>query len=203
MILSARAIANEIKAGRLRIDPFDEEFLKPASYVLRLGSIARKWKRAEGRQPLTIWHLPNIEDVLPPASEMDVFRLLPSEVLLATTHEAVGLPEGLVGRLSTLSHIGRLGVSTFCNATHVSPGFGSQTPTNLALMLVSSNPNEILLRPGLPICHLSLARVDDPKDDTQRPLGKSVYEAAGPIPNPNLEGEFGPLIEDEMRRLSG
>ena len=44
MILTSEKIKEAIKSGEIVIDPFDENFLKPASYTFTLGNKYRKLK---------------------------------------------------------------------------------------------------------------------------------------------------------------
>ncbi|MFG2563063.1 2'-deoxycytidine 5'-triphosphate deaminase domain-containing protein [Streptomyces sp. NPDC048496] len=102
MILTGPQIAREHAAGRIRIDPFDQEQLNPNSYNYRLGPTLRT-------------HRGQVVDALG-AHELDEVRipeagivLEPGRVYLGTTVEAIG-SEHFVPSLIGRSSLGRLGV---------------------------------------------------------------------------------------------
>lgn len=194
MLLSADAIRQEVEAGGdLVITPYDATLLKPASYVMRLGPTTRRWNR-EG-EPIVLWDPAGDPEPGPPDTR-EAIVLEPGEVVLGSTHERVTLPSDLVGFISTLSHLARCGISVHCNSFLVSPGFGTEAPTVITLELTSANARSIVLRPGLPICHLALMRVESPTHDLDRPLGKSVYEGDTTPSGPKTQEEFRPLLGD-------
>lgn len=192
MFLSADEIHEEIESGHLVIDPFNPDFLKSASYVLRLGNCYRQWKRKD--DPLDLWAKNAAIDRLAPKIYAKSINLDPGVVLLGSTVEKVGIPNHLVGILSTLSHLARFGVSVNQSALWLSPGFGSINPTPLTLEIVSTNPSPVSIRTGIPVCHLIIARISKRKRSTLR-LDKSIYEGREAPEGPFLFEEFYSIID--------
>jgi dCTP deaminase len=205
MFLSADAIREKVQGDNdLSIEPFARELLKPASYVMRLGNQTRRWAMGNDDgppPPVVIWGESETdeqpEDV---QSNVPMITVSPGEVVLVTTKERISTPSDLVGFISTLSHLARYGLSAHCNSFLVSPGFGLGSPTPLTLELSSVNPRPLILRPGMPICHLSFARVEDPTHDLEGALGRSVYQGDTGPSGPKLETEFRPILDQIEHR---
>lgn len=172
MWLSANQILSLARAGTIVMEPFDERLLKPASYVLRLGADCLVWRDLAKGIDLAEYRA-KAEDYERLRTE-DVF-LRPGTLLLASSLETLRLPADLIGVLSTLSHVARFGVSVLQSSAFVSPGFGHDTPTALTFEIVSSNPNPVRLRPGMPICHIGFQQVLEPGTPNAG-LRRSIYE---------------------------
>ena len=192
MFLSADEIREEIESDRLVIDPFEPKLLKTSSYVLRLGEGFRQWKRKA--EPVELWAQNAGWNHLDPITQAGEINLEPGVVMLASTLEKVGMPNHLVGILSTLSHLARFGVSVNQNAFWVSPGFGSSNPTQFTLELVSFNPSPVSIKSGIPVCHLIIARTSKEAHSVLR-LHKSVYEGREAPGEPLLFEEFHPILD--------
>jgi dCTP deaminase len=186
MWLSANRITRLVQAGTIVIEPFDERLLKPASYVLRLGSECLVWRDLAMSISLAEY-----------SANTDHFERLrtenvclsPGRFVLASSLESVRLPVDVVGVLSTLSHVARFGINVLQSSTLVSPGFGNNIPTALTFELVNSNPNPIRLRPGLPVCHIGFQQLIDPGTPNDV-LRSSIYERrVSPVP-PMYSEEF-------------
>src|SRR5260370_26827333 len=104
MWLSANLIVQLVQAKTLVIDPFDKRLLKPASYVLRLGSDCLVWRNLS-REILLNGYKADKEH-FERLSSHEV-SLPPGGVVLASSLEVLSLPENVIGILSTLSHIAR------------------------------------------------------------------------------------------------
>jgi len=109
VILSDRDLRQQIKDGRLVIEPFDESAIQPSSIDLRCDNLFRVF--ANHRQPYIDPKKP-VEDLteLVEASEEHPFILHPGEFVLASTREVVTLPNDLVARLEGKSSLGRIGL---------------------------------------------------------------------------------------------
>ena len=187
MFLSANEIASEVREGRLRIDPFNPDFLKPASYVLRLGNSWRAWSKAD--EPIEVWSERAGESQLGSLFHSDECVLRIGNVVLGSTMERLRLPNGLVGLVMNLSHLARFGISVHFQAGLVSPGFGTTVSTALTLELASFNPSPLKLRAGMPVCHLAIARVAE-DSDSGNSLARSIYEGREVPCPPMLYEEF-------------
>lgn len=192
MFLNASAIQAEVDNGRLAIDPFLPELLKPASYVLRAGKRYRVWKRTG--KDVVVWSenaaASHITDVI----ESDELTIEPGTLVLLSSLESVSIPDHLLAMILTTSHVARFGMSCQLGSALISPGFGLAAKQALTLELVSFNPNPIRLRSGTPLCHLLFAPVDGDRAKSSR-LRQSVYELSGSPPQP-------PLLYEEFRGLS-
>src|SRR5437879_1073375 len=109
MILSDRTIREELAAGRIVIEPFDETCVQPSSVDLHIDRYFRVFRN----------HTMRVIDVkerqeelteLVESSEEDPFILHPGEFVLGSTLERVALPNDLVARLEGKSSLGRLGL---------------------------------------------------------------------------------------------
>lgn len=192
MFLSADEITAEVQDGALVIKPFDRCHLKRASYVLSLGDVVRSW--APDESPLDVWSPGSGSSGLGPPMRVGQIILRQQSFLLGVTGERLSVPTHLVGFLSTMSHLARFGISVHSASYLVSPGFGSVHPLPITLELASMNPRPLLLRTGMPICHLLLARVTA----TQRTdhLSTSIYEGRDAPCPPLLYEELASLFPD-------
>jgi dCTP deaminase len=194
MLLSASAIKEEVEGNAGLIDPFEERWLKPASYVLRLDSAIRRLK--DSTEPIVLWGEDAKDPEVNDPEQCSAITIEPGKVLLASTLERVSMPLHLAGVIGTLSHLARCGVSVHCNSFLVSPGFGLASPTPLTLELTSVNSRPIVLDPTAPICHLMLMKVASPEQDPDldRPLEHSAYEGDKGPEGPKYVEEFGRVL---------
>ena len=190
MYLPASKIADAVARQELVIDPFDPSLLKPASYVLRLGSRFSTWQ--SGRPAFDVWSpAAGREGLRGPYTEESI-AIDRTSFVLAATRERVSLSFGLVGFLFSLSHLTRCGLLLNLSSQLISPGFGLGRPTALTIELASLNPSPVILRAGTPICHLVLAQVG--KGGKPPALADSVFAGAPSPSPPMLYEEFAPLI---------
>ena len=183
MILSDHTIREEIKAGRIVLDPFDEGMVQPASVDVRLDHYFRVF--LNHTMPV-IDVKQNLEE-LTRLAEIDVsdpdrtFVLHPGEFVLGSTFERVALPDDTVARIEGKSSLGRLGLLIHSTAGFIDPGFDGHI--TLELSNVASLP--ITLYPGMKIGQISFLRMTTPADV---PYGtgelKSKYQGQrGPTPS--------------------
>jgi deoxycytidine triphosphate deaminase/intein/homing endonuclease len=109
MILSDRTIREELAAGRIVIEPLDEECIQPSSVDLRLDRLFRVF--LNHTMPV-IDVKQDLEDLtrLVEIDPDDAFILHPGEFVLASTQELISLPDDLVARIEGKSSLGRLGL---------------------------------------------------------------------------------------------
>ena len=150
MVLSDRTIREQIAAGRLLIDPFDDALLQPSSVDLRVDGAFRVFRN--NRQP---------------------FILHPGEFVLGSTLERVGIPDDLVARLEGKSSLGRLGLLIHSTAGYIDPGFEGQI--TLEFSNVASLP--IAIHAGMRIGQISFLQMTTPVD---RPYQGKYQGQAGP-----------------------
>jgi dCTP deaminase len=184
MILSDRTIREELKAGRIEIEPFDETAIQPSSVDLRLGRFFRVFLNHTTR----VIDVKENQENLTPLVEIgddDAFILHPGEFVLGSTFERVALPTDLVARLEGKSSLGRLGLLIHSTAGFVDAGWNGHL--TLELSNVANLP--ITLYPGMKIGQISFLQMTTPAD---RPYGSketgSKYQGQrGPTPSRYFE----------------
>ena len=162
-VLSDGTIMRLVREGRIRIEPWDESLVQPASVDLRLGDSFRVFHnhRASAidlRQPpgnLT-------EEVVIGPDEP--FVIHPGEFCLARTQEWIELPDDVVARIEGKSSLGRLGLIVHATAGFCDPGWKG----TLTLEFNNLTRVPIRLYAGLPIAQLSFMMLDAP---ALRPYG--------------------------------
>ena len=183
MILSDRTIREEIKAGRVVIDPFDDDMVQPSSVDVRLD----RYFRVFLNHTMPVIDLKKNLEELTRLVEIDAddadrtFILHPGEFVLGSTLERVALPDDTVGRIDGKSSLGRLGLLIHSTAGFIDPGFDGHI--TLELSNVASLP--ITLYPGMKIGQISFLRMttaaDVPYGATS--LGSKYQGQRGPTPS--------------------
>ena len=184
VILSDRTIREEVAAGHIVIEPFDDRLVQPSSVDVRLDSVFRVFRNhtaglIDVKQDLTA--LTEQVDI----ADDGVFMLHPGEFVLGSTVERVTVPGQLVARIEGKSSLGRLGLLIHSTAGFVDAGFSGHLTLELAN--VASLP--ITLYPGMKIGQISFMRMTTPAD---RPYGSgatgSKYQGQrGPTPSRYFE----------------
>ncbi|MGH3729493.1 MAG: dCTP deaminase [Micromonosporaceae bacterium] len=180
MLLSDRDLTDQIKNGRLQLDPFEASLIQPSSIDVRLD----RWFRVFNNTKYTHIDPSRQQDELTSLVEVpdeESFVLHPGEFVLASTLEVVTLPDDLAGRLEGKSSLGRLGLLTHSTAGFIDPGFSGHV--TLELSNVANLP--ITLWPGMKIGQLCIFRLSSP---AEHPYGSSVYGSRyqgqrGPTPS--------------------
>jgi dCTP deaminase len=177
MILSDRSILEEIKAGRIEIDPFDEACIQPSSIDLHVDRKFRTFHNA--RYPFI-----DVKKEMPELTELievegkNPFILHPGEFVLGSTLERVRLPHDLVARLEGKSSLGRLGLLIHSTAGYVDPGWDGYL--TLELSNVANLP--ITIYPGMKIGQISFFRLTSPAEHPygSRDRGSKYQGQRGP-----------------------
>jgi dCTP deaminase len=187
VILSDRTIRDEIKAGRIEIEPFEEASVQPSSVDLHVDRVFRVFHNA--RYPYIDVRKP-MEDLTEVVEVRDgeAFILHPGEFVLGSTTERIRLPDDLVARLEGKSSLGRLGLLIHSTAGYVDPGWDGYL--TLELSNVANLP--ITIYPGMKIGQISFFRLttaaDSPYGSSQ--VGSKYQGQRGPTPSRFFE-EFG------------
>jgi dCTP deaminase len=180
VILSDRSIREELAAGRIQIDPFDDSMVQPSSVDVRLDRYFRVFLN----------HTMPVIDVKKDLEELTrlvdidderAFILHPGEFVLGSTFERVAVPDDMVARIEGKSSLGRLGLLIHSTAGFIDAGFDGHI--TLELSNVANLP--ITLYPGMKIGQISFLRMTTPADV---PYGsgslKSKYQGQrGPTPS--------------------
>jgi dCTP deaminase len=183
-VLSDGTIRRLVAEGRVRIDPWDETMVQPASVDLRLGRSFRVFHN----------HRIGAIDLADPPKNLTEhvviddggsFVIHPGEFVLGTTQEYVELPDDIVSRIEGKSSLGRLGLIVHATAGFVDPGFEG----TLTLEITNLTRVPIILWPGKPIAQLSFMALDQP---AQRPYG-----------HPDLGSHYHGQVEATESRYEG
>jgi dCTP deaminase len=167
-VLSDGTIARLVADGHIKIDPWDERMVQPASLDLRLGDSFRvfhnhKVTAIDLRDPPR-----NLTEQIKVRAD-EPFVIHPGEFCLGRTLERVELPDDIVARIEGKSSLGRLGLIVHATAGFCDPGWKG----TLTLELNNLTRVPIRLYAGLPIAQLSFMTLDAP---ALRPYG---HEALG------------------------
>jgi len=147
-ILTRDEIIRRVRAGEIGIDPFDEQFVGPASVDLHLASQFRVFKRVRD-----IFHVTEeaaYEDVseIVNVGDGDYFVLMPGETCHGLTRERIRLPDDLCGWLQGRSRFARLGLMVHITAAFIQPGIDNHQ----ALEINNAGPMPLALNPGTRLC---------------------------------------------------
>ncbi len=184
MILSDRSIREQLTAGRIVIDPFDESCIQPSSIDVKVSNLFRVFRN----------HTVSVIDVKKDMTSMtelveiadgDAFMLHPGEFALGSTLERIAVPDDLVARVEGKSSLGRLGLLIHSTAGFIDAGFDGHI--TLELSNVANLP--ITLYPNMKIGQVSFMMMTTPAD---QPYGKgargSKYQGQrGPTPSRYFE----------------
>jgi dCTP deaminase len=159
MILSDGDIRKELAAGRIEIDPFDEDCVQPSSVDVHVDSQFRVF--ANSRYPYidVRREMPDLTELVEVQPE-EPFILHPGEFVLGSTLERVRLPDDLVARLEGKSSLGRLGLLIHSTAGYVDPGWDG----NLTLELSNVANLPITIYPAMKIGQISFFRLTTPAE---------------------------------------
>ena len=150
MILSDKTLKSLIAKKELKIEPYDESQVQPASIDLRLGTNFLKINE-NLMEVMTLKDQIKYEQL-----EREEIVIPPHSFLLATTREFIELPENLTAFVEGRSSIGRMGLF-IQNAGWVDPGFAGQ----ITLELFNANRLPIKLTANRRICQLVFSKMDE------------------------------------------
>lgn len=186
MLLSDRDIVASLTSGRVVLAPYDEAMVQPSSVDVRLDRFFRLFDNhkypvidpAENQPDLT-----RLVEVDP----HEAFVLHPGEFVLASTYEAVTLPDDVAARLEGKSSLGRLGLLTHSTAGFIDPGFSGHV--TLELSNVATLP--IKLWPGMKIGQLCFFQLSSP---AEHPYGSERHGS-------RYQGQRGPTASRSFQNF--
>ena len=184
VILSDRSIREALAAGRIILDPLDEQCIQPSSVDMKVSNLFRVFRNHTASVIDVKQNLEDLTELI--TIPMDgVFVLHPGEFVLGSTLERLALPDDLVGRVEGKNSLGRLGLLIHSTAGFVDAGWDGHI--TLELSNVASLP--ITIYPGMKIGQVSFMQMTTPAD---RPYGKgasgSKYQGQrGPTPSRYFE----------------
>jgi dCTP deaminase len=163
MALSDVDIREYLKKGIIRIEPFEESQLGPASVDLTLGDEWYFFKKQYIGKSVDLSTTPFQE-----AFEMrkaDKVELKPGELCLGKTREKISIPANIIGKLEGRSRYARMGLIIHITAAVVQPG----SDNHQVLEIVNLAPFPVVLRAGMRISQILFEEMKSP---TSRPYSK-------------------------------
>jgi len=160
MALSDVDILEYLKKGIIRIEPFDEKQVGPASVDLTLSDEWYSFKKQYVGKMVDLSKTPFQE-----AFEMrkaDKIELKPGELCLGKTLEKITLPSNIIGKLEGRSRYARMGLIIHITAAVVQPG----SDNHQVLEIVNLAPFPVTLRAGMRISQILFEELKTP---TSRP----------------------------------
>lgn len=162
-VLSDGTIRRLIAEGAIKVDPWDDGMVQPASVDLRLGHSFRVFHNHRA-SAIDLKDPPrNLTEQVTIADD-EPFLIHPGEFVLGRTLEWVELPDDIVARIEGKSSIGRLGLIVHATAGFVDPGWKG----TLTLEITNLTRIPIKLWANLPIAQLSFMTLDRA---AERPYG--------------------------------
>jgi len=186
VLLSDRDIKAEIKAERIRLEPYQADMIQPSSIDVRLDGFFRLFDNHKYPYIDPAEDQPDLTRLIESAAG-EPFILHPGEFVLGSTYEKVSLPDDVAARLEGKSSLGRLGLLTHSTAGFIDPGFTGHV--TLELSNVATLP--IKLWPGMKIGQLCFFRLSSP---TERPYGSSEYSS-------RYQGQRGPTASRSFQNF--
>jgi dCTP deaminase len=148
MILAKPEILRQIRNGKIRIEPYDEKAIGPASIDLTLDDKLRIFTNDE--------HITDADTDYRTLTELvDIsggYLLAPGELVLGITKERLTLPENVCGWVNSRSRYARIGLMSHIAAPFLAPGISNRQ----ILEIFNAGRNKIRLTPGMKICHVVL-----------------------------------------------
>jgi len=157
MILSQKEVLNQIKKGKIKIEPFDISSLGSCSYDLTLGE---EFAFSTNKK-IVLDSQTNFKDYFKPKIMKEV-KLNPNDFILAITKEKITLANNFAGFLSGRSRFARLGLQVHSSSNFVHPCVSN----NQVFEIKNNGKNTLILKPGLKIGQIIFFEVK----------GKSDYE---------------------------
>jgi dCTP deaminase len=153
-VLTREAIRRELDSGRLRIEPWQEDQLGPASIDLTLGDEIRLIEPVG--PPIPIAEEVDYRQHTHLRSLAEPFPLPPGSTIHGITRERITLPPDLCGLLEGRSRFARLGLLIHVTSAFVQPGV-----SNRQVLEMSNVSRRVLeIRAGVRICQLVLLRTE-------------------------------------------
>ena len=135
-----------LKQGVIKIEPFDEALIGPASVDLHVGNTFIVYKKVRD-----LIHVVDEADFTEISEELhvkDYFVLMPGESVLSLTKEKITLPDNICGRLEGRSRFARLGLLVHITASFMHPGISNHQ----VLEMYNASPFPLAIHPGTRIC---------------------------------------------------
>lgn len=158
MVLTKPEILKKLREDVIKIEPFDERAVGPASVDLTLDNSIRVFD-SKGELVTNETDYKRISRLV---SIEDGYLLKPEELVLGITVEKITLPENICGWLNSRSRFARIGLMSHITAPFIAPGVSNKQ----VLEIFNAGQNRIKLVAGTRICQIVF----------QECKGKAKYE---------------------------
>lgn len=153
MILGKIEVLKLIKEGKIKIEPFEEKSVGPASIDLTLDNKIRVFVLKDKKISIN-----DGLDYLSITKEVDItkgYLLKPNELVIGMTKEKITLPDNLCAWLNSRSKFARVGFMSHISAPFMQPGISNRQ----ALEIFNAGNEVIELLPGVKVCQLIIEEV--------------------------------------------
>ncbi len=148
MILTKEEILKKIKQGRIKVYPFDESAIGPASIDLTLDNQLRIFDK----KGTIIQEDADYKKVTKVIDISKGYILKINELVLGITKEKITLPENICAWINSRSRFARIGLMSHITAPFIAPGVSNRQ----VLEIYNAGNHPIQLMPGVKICQLVL-----------------------------------------------
>ena len=153
-VLTREVIRSELDAGRICIEPFEEDQLGAASVDLTLGDEIRVIERAT--EPIDLVAGSDYREHTRRQSLSTPFVLKPGSTIHGITRERIRLPADICGFLEGRSRFARLGLMIHVTSAFVQPGVDNRQ----VLEMSNVSGQSLRIHAGVRICQLVLMRTE-------------------------------------------
>ncbi len=166
MFLSDRDIRDAVQGGKIRIEPFVEVQLQPASYDIRLGNdfVLTDDHTTTAVDPCRKKYAKTRKVVI---ADDEPFVLHPSSSVLAVSKELFGSEHFLI-HLGGKSSLARLGLSVHNTAGIINPGHF----LNIVFEVTNQHNIPIILRPGMRIAQILFSTLSSVPEKSYGKMGR-------------------------------
>ena len=161
-ILTHDEILKEIDRGKIKIDPFEESQVGPASVDLHLGNQFRVFRKIH--DIFEVCDFSDATSITDLITVDDRFVLMPQETVLGITQECICLSPSICGWLEGRSRFARMGLMVHITASFMHPGIKNRQ----VLEISNVSPVPLALKPGTLICQFIFGRC----------LGEASYQGS-------------------------
>lgn len=157
-MLSHSEILKAIEVGDIVIDPFEPELVKRNSCLLRLGD---RFRTVASDGIIDVGDQTSIDSANGDPFQAQDVVVGSRSLTLASSLERLSVAPDLVGVLSGISNVARLGVLVHVTSAFVNAGFGFGAPSRVTFELATVGGLQVRLRTGIPLCHLAFVRMSE------------------------------------------
>ncbi len=147
-VLAKQEIINYINEGKIKVDPFDESKVGPASVDFHLGNTFRIFEKVNGN--FEVGHKVDYQKATKTIEVEKSITLLPGESVHGITVESLTLPNNLCGWIQGRSTLARVGLLVHITANFIHPGTQGQQ----VLEMTNAGPMALDIQVGIPICQI-------------------------------------------------